>query len=176
MSLQCGAVLPCSVTEFTRIFGIPGKVAPFAIDIAMASCQPPVKVKSTYSLYIAVSCAMKEHSLLNIKCAFDFSELCFLPAEELPQVQILNPLNAFDWMVHGPFIQSRNLFKFVGVSSKLNDLVRLIRIDSLPVTRNRQGKIVTNKPETSCRMEGAFDRPLLPSCYIYLPHNWGENE
>lgn len=165
----------------------------FAIDITMASCQPPVKVKSTYSLYVAVSCAMKEHSLLNIKCAFDFSELSFLPlnqgtttrvsfskrgfyknrdyrdvvrstknwlqmiymnffiwqkmrihltvfcfvsliqfhrslenkslpAEELPQVQILNPLNAFDWMIHGPFVKSCNLFKFISISPKLNDL------------------------------------------------------
>lgn len=51
----------------------------FAIDIAMASCEPPVKVKCTYSLYVAVSCAMKQHSLLNIQCALDFSQLCFLP-------------------------------------------------------------------------------------------------
>lgn len=27
MSLQGGAVLPCSVTELTRVLGIPGKVA-----------------------------------------------------------------------------------------------------------------------------------------------------
>lgn len=111
MSLQGGVVLPRGVTEFTGVFGIPGKVAPwkrelwekllkpyttnvmncfmllhhntegstFAIDIAMASCQPPVKVKCTYSLYVAVSCAMKQHSLLNIQCALDFSQLCFLP-------------------------------------------------------------------------------------------------
>lgn len=51
----------------------------FAIDIAMASCQPPVKVKCTYSLYVAVSRAVKQHSLLNIQCALDFSQLCFLP-------------------------------------------------------------------------------------------------
>lgn len=51
----------------------------FAIDIAMAPSEPPVKVKCTYSLYVAVSCAMKQHSLLNIQCALDFSQLCFLP-------------------------------------------------------------------------------------------------
>lgn len=51
----------------------------FAIDIAMASCQPPVKVKRTYSLYVAVSCAVKQHSLLNIQSALDFSQPCFLP-------------------------------------------------------------------------------------------------
>lgn len=27
-------------------------------------------------------------------------------------------------------------------------------------------------PEASCRVEGAFDWPLLPCRYIYLPHNW----
>lgn len=79
VSLQGGVVLPCGVTEFTGVFSIPGKVAPFPIDIAMASCEPPVKVKSTYSLYVTVSCAMKQHSLLNIQCALDFSQLCFLP-------------------------------------------------------------------------------------------------
>lgn len=84
VSLQGGVVLPRGVTELTGVFGVPGKVAAFAIDIAMASCQPPVKVKCTYSLYVAVSCAVKQHSLLNIQCALDLSQLCFLPAEEFP--------------------------------------------------------------------------------------------
>lgn len=101
-------MFPCGVTEFTGVFGIAGKVAPcrkdnksatlkqpnrglakcfvmqhqkstFAIDIAMASREPPVKVKCTYSLYVAVSRAVEQHSLLNIQCSLDFSQLCFLP-------------------------------------------------------------------------------------------------
>lgn len=51
----------------------------FAKDIAMAPCQAPVKVKCTYSLYVAVSGAVKQHSLLNVHRALDFSQLCFLP-------------------------------------------------------------------------------------------------
>lgn len=86
VSLQGGVVFPCGVTEFTGVFGIPGKVAPFAIDIAMAPRKPPVKVKSTYSLYVAVSRAVEQHSLLDIQCSLDFSQLCFFPAEELPQI------------------------------------------------------------------------------------------
>lgn len=45
-----------------------------------------------------------------------------VPAEEFPQVQVLNPLDGFDWMIHRPFIQSGHFFKLVGVSSELDEL------------------------------------------------------
>lgn len=45
-----------------------------------------------------------------------------LPAEEFPQVQVLNPLDGFDRMIHRPFIQSCYFFKLVGVSAELDEL------------------------------------------------------
>lgn len=45
-----------------------------------------------------------------------------LPAEEFPQVQVLNPLDGFDRMIHRPFVQSGDFFKLVRVSSELDEL------------------------------------------------------
>lgn len=171
VSVQRVVVFPCGVTEFAGVFGIPSKVAPFAIDVTVASCQPPVKVKRTYSLYVAVSGAMKQHPLLYVQSSLDFSQLGFFSAEEFPQIQILDPLDGFDWMIHCPFIESGHFFKLICVSDELDKLIGLICIDPLPVTGNRQSKIITNKPEASCRVEGALDWALLPCCYIYLSHH-----
>lgn len=74
-------------------------------------------------------------------------------------------------MIHGSFVQSGYLFKLVCVSTELDELIRLICVDSLPVTGNGQSQVITNKPEASCRVKGAFDWPLLPRCYINLSHN-----
>lgn len=50
--------------------------------------------------------------------------LNFTPAEEFPQIQILDPLYALDWMVHGPLVQPGHLFELVCVSSELDELRR----------------------------------------------------
>lgn len=53
----------------------------FAVDVAVASRQPPVKIKCAYCLNVAVPGAVEQHSLLNVQCALHFSQLGFLPNE-----------------------------------------------------------------------------------------------
>lgn len=102
VSLQGDVVLPRGVTEFTGVFGVPGKIAPcsrtmeltafvmsrqkregftFAVHAAVAPCEPPVEVKSAYSLNVTVSCSVEEHSLLDVQRALDLLQLRLLPEE-----------------------------------------------------------------------------------------------
>lgn len=102
MSLQGDVVLSRGVTEFTGVFGIPGKIAPcsrtmeltafvmphqkregftFAVHAAVAPREPPVKVKSAYSLNVTVSCSVEQHSLLDVQRALDLLQLSLLPEE-----------------------------------------------------------------------------------------------
>lgn len=53
----------------------------FAVDVAVASRQPPVKVEGAYRLYVTVPGAVEQHSLLDVQCALHFSQLGFLPKE-----------------------------------------------------------------------------------------------
>lgn len=102
VSLQGDVVLPRGVTEFTGVFGVPGKIAPcsgtmvlaafvmsrqkregftFAVHAAVAPREPPVEVKSAYSLNVTVSCSVEEHSLLDVQRALDLLQLRLLPEE-----------------------------------------------------------------------------------------------
>ena len=45
-----------------------------------------------------------------------------LPAEELPQVEVLHPLYGLQGVSHGLLIQPRHLLKLVGVSAQRDEL------------------------------------------------------
>lgn len=81
-----------------------GSLESFAIDVAVASCETPVKVVCAYGLYVTVTSSMKKHLLFNVYNMFYLSQLGLFPAEKFPQVQVLYSLNGSDGLAHGSLI------------------------------------------------------------------------
>lgn len=96
MNLECVSMFYVVFAEATGVSSISSKIGSFPKESTMYTIYSPVEVMNANCFHKFTAGTMKEHLFINLRHASFLLELSLFPAEELPQVQVLNSLNSFN--------------------------------------------------------------------------------
>lgn len=157
MNLECVSMFYVVFAEATGVNSISSKIGSFPKESTMDTIYSPIEVMNANCFHKFAAGTMKEHLFINLRHASFFLELSLFPAEELPQVQVLNSLDSFNSAtVHCFPKETGNLVILVCLTVQRNQLIGHVGVHILPVWGHGDGLIFTDVTESTDRKGGSF--------------------